>query len=293
MKASEIAAYLGSNLRGEDLQVIGPGMLDSPGPGQMLFVKNYEERHVEHLNSTPGIFALASPEYEGKLRVSHAIVGNPRLAFARALTQFFAPKVSPGIARTAVIAPSVKIGDNVRIGEFCVIEEGVSIGDNTEIRHHVVLSRNVSIGRECLVKSHAVIGEEGFGFDFDENKTPIRIPHLGSVQIGHRVEIGSGTRVARGTIGNTIIENDVKMDDLVFVAHNVRVGKGTILTANAEISGSVIVGKNVWVAPSATITNKVSIGDRAFVGIGAVVTKDVPEGTVVAGNPARRAGAVS
>ena len=111
--------------------------------------------------------------------------------------------------------------------------------------------------------------------------------HLGGVDIGENVEIGAVNSVVRGALGNTVIQDYVKTDNLVHIAHNCFIGKGSLLTACAEISGSVTLGKNVWLGPNCSLNNKISIGDKSFIGLGAVVTKNIPPNEVWAGNPAR------
>jgi UDP-3-O-[3-hydroxymyristoyl] glucosamine N-acyltransferase len=151
----------------------------------------------------------------------------------------------------------------------------------------VVISDGVTIGSDCIIKSNTVIGEAGFGFERDEMGVPIRILHLGTVKIGDRVEIGSLNTICRATLGTTVIEDDVKTDDHVHIAHNCRVRRGAMITACVELSGGVDVGSFAWVGPNSSIIQKLVIGDHAFIGIGSNVTKSVPNGVSVAGNPAR------
>lgn len=129
---------------------------------------------------------------------------------------------------------------------------------------------------------HVVIGGEGFGFYKGQ-----RVPHIGGVTIGQDVEIGSGTCIDRGTLGDTIIGDRTKIDNLVHLAHNCVIGKDCMIVAHATICGSVIIEDGVWVGAGATILQKLRIGKGAVIGAGAVVTKDVPAGATVVGNPAR------
>jgi UDP-3-O-[3-hydroxymyristoyl] glucosamine N-acyltransferase len=150
-----------------------------------------------------------------------------------------------------------------------------------------VIADDVKIGRHCLIRSNSVIGEEGFGFEYEEDGTPIRIPHLGSVEIGDFVEIGNFTAIARGTLKNTIIHSHVKIDNLVHIAHNCIIGEKSMVIACAEVSGSSIVGKKCWLGAGCSTMQKIKIGDNCLIGIGAVVLKDVLPGAVMAGNPAK------
>ncbi|KKM10726.1 hypothetical protein SY88_11530 [Clostridiales bacterium PH28_bin88] len=287
VKASEIATFLGRQLVGPDFEINKPSSAFAPDSNSVVFAKKYSPDLLAQLNCRSDILVIAGQEFQGKITVSHIISDRPRLDFARVLQRFFSPERPTGLAPTAVVAPTAKIGREVYIGNFTVIEDDVEIGDGTIIRDHVVIRKKCVIGKRCLIKSNTVIGEEGFGFEYDENGVPFRIPHIGRVVIGDNVEIGSLNVIARGTLEDTIIENSVKTDDHVFIAHNVRIGENSVVIAGAEISGSVRVGKNVWIAPQATIINKVEVGDYALVGIGAVVTKSVEPNMIVAGNPAR------
>ncbi|HOR79006.1 MAG TPA: hypothetical protein PLG04_09505 [Anaerolineaceae bacterium] len=161
------------------------------------------------------------------------------------------------------------MGSNVRIHAGAAIRSFTEVGDNT------------------IIRENAVIGSEGFGFERDTDGTPIRLPHLGGVQIGRDVEIGVFTAVCAGTIDPTVIEDDVKVDNLVHIAHNCVVEKGAMVIACAELSGSARVGQRSWVGPNASVIESRRIGEGATVGIGAVVIKDVEPGATVAGNPAK------
>lgn len=138
-----------------------------------------------------------------------------------------------------------------------------------------------------MILSHSVIGEDGFGVETDDAGNLFNIPHIGGVEIGANVQIGSLNSIASGTIQPTVIADYTKTDNLVHIAHNVHIGKNCQITACAEISGSVIIGDRVWLAPNASVMQKITIGDGALVGLGAAVTKSVAPNNVVAGNPAK------
>lgn len=286
-KASQIADFLGKPLLGPDCDVKRPQSAFYPKRNSLVFAKAYSPELELRLNTCPDILVLASPAYQGKLTVPHILTDRPRLDFAKVVQQYFSPAKPKGIAATAQIAATASIGADVYIGNFTVIEDDVEIGDGTNVHDHVVICKRCTVGRRCIIKSHTVIGEEGFGFEIDEDGVPVRIPHLGRVVIGDDVEIGALNAIARGTLDDTVIEDHVKIDDHVFIAHNVHIGQNTLVIAGAEISGSVRIGRNAWIGPQATIANQVSIGDRVLVGIGAVVIKPVGANLVVAGNPAR------
>jgi len=145
----------------------------------------------------------------------------------------------------------------------------------------VELGENVGIGPNCS------IGFEGFGFEPDEDGTYHRFPHIGKVIIGDDVEIGANTCIDRGALGDTIIGAGTKIDNLVHVAHNVRIGKNCMIIALTCLGGGVIIEDGVYVGIGASVRNQITIGEKAFIGMGAVVVKDVDPGITVIGNPAK------
>ena len=284
--ASEIAGMLGLALVGPDVRVGGVSTVADAAHNTLLFVKKFRPDWVELLNGTDGVLVLATAEYAGALKASHMLSPNPRLDFARAMQRYFAPPAQTGIAATARIDPTARLGSGVSVGEYCVVGAGAEVGEGTILRNHVVVHAGTRIGRGCLIKSSAVIGEEGFGFEVDDDGIPVRLPHVGGVVIGNHVELGALTTVAGGTLSPTVVGDHVKVDDHVHIAHNVTIGRNTLITACAEISGSVHVGAGVWIGPQASVMNGISIGDGALVGLGAVVVRAVEPDMVVAGNPA-------
>lgn len=133
-----------------------------------------------------------------------------------------------------------------------------------------------------------IIGGPGFGYETDENGMPIRLPHLGNVVIGKNVELGSNVCIDRAVIGSTVIGDNVKIDNLVHIAHGAKIGKNTLIVAGSVIGGSCEIGENCFIGMNASIKNKVKIGNNVTIGAGAVVLKDVPDGETWVGNPARK-----
>lgn len=287
VRAKEIAVYLGKDLNGSDRDVIKVCSINHYCEGGLVFLKEYSESMLSLISKEEKVTAIVTSEYHGKIRCSYVISNNPRLDFARVLQKFFTTKPISRIAETARIGSNVSFGEEIIIGEYSIIGNNVIIGAGTEIRHHVVIADNTVIGTNCLIKSNTVIGEEGFGFERDEMGVPIRIPHLGRVVIGNNVEIGASVVIARGTLDETLICQGTKIDDEVFIAHNVTLGDNTLVIAEAQISGSSKIGDGCWIGPNSTIINNISIGAKSFVGMGAVVTKSIPDHVVVAGCPAK------
>lgn len=209
------------------------------------------------------------------------ISDNPRLDFCKALNYFINNNELIFTSRESSIHSSSYIA------KTAIIEEGVHIGANSVIEHNVVIHKNSTIGRNCIIRSNSVVGAQGFGFEQDLDGKWIRFPHLGAVDIGDNVEIGALNSVCVGALGNTSINDGVKTDNLVHIAHNCKIGKNSILTACSELSGGVQLGENVWLGPNSTIMEKILVGDNALIGIGSLVRKNVKPNTIVAGSPAK------
>lgn len=218
------------------------------------------------------------------------IVSNPKKVFVSLIKKFLVKKLEFGvIADSAIIHPTtifnanmVNISHNVIIEENVVVGENVVIGPNTVIKEGTIIHNNIKIG------SNNTIGGIGFGYEQNEEGEYEIIPHLGNVIIEDFVEIGSNTCIDRAVLGSTRLSRNVKVDNLVHIAHGVQVGENSLIIANAMVAGSVKIGKNVWVAPSSSIRQKLSIGDDSIVGMGSVVVKKVEAGDIVAGVPAKK-----
>ncbi|MDI6642137.1 MAG: UDP-3-O-(3-hydroxymyristoyl)glucosamine N-acyltransferase, partial [Elusimicrobiota bacterium] len=214
-----------------------------------------------------------------------------------------------GIHQTAIISKSAKLGENVTIGPYTIIEADVSVGENTVISANcyigrnstigkkcfiypqVVIRENVTIGNEVIIHSGTVIGSDGFGyFKMQENThmlTHIKIPQIGTVEIEDNVEIGACVTIDRATTGKTVIGSGTKIDNLVQIGHNVKIGKNCIIVSQAGIAGSVKIGNNVTIAGQAGIKDHIIIGDGAVVAAQSGVIGDVKHGEIVSGYPAR------
>ena len=214
-------------------------------------------------------------------------VNDPKLCFIRVVEKFFALSKPKGIHPRAIIEQGANIGANVYIGANTYIGSHVSIGDNTAVYHNVTINDYTVIGRNCIIYSGAVIGHDGFGYEKNIDGIYERFPHCGGVEIGNNVEIGANTCIDRGTIGNTVIKDGVKIDNLCHIAHNVTIEKDCVVIANSMVGGSVHIGKNAWIAPSASIRNGLTVGRNSMIGLGAVVTQNVDANVVVTGVPAK------
>ncbi len=230
------------------------------------------------------------------------IVEDPYLAFAYTTHLFSDLNQSTGIIdntssihKDTIISKNVQIDKNVIINQNCKIEENVIINQNTVIGPNTIIKKNslimanctiyfTEIGENCLIQSGAVIGGKGFGFT---SKEKIEIKHLGNVKIFDNVEIGSNTTIDRGTIDSTLIGNNVRIDNLVQIAHNVEIGDNSMIAAQVGIAGSTKIGKNCAIGGQAGIAGHLKIGENVKIAAKSGVTKNINDHSIVAGFPAQ------
>ncbi len=273
--------------------VSGAASLDCAATGDLSFCTARVACAVERLRASEASLlivdaAVLEQTPEGALSGIVVRSEHARLDFIQVLRRFFAPAPSEcGIHESAVLAPGAIVGDAVTIGPLCTIAEGVEIGRGSVLHAGVHVYEGVRIGARVTINSGTVVGTDGYGFERDSAGVLQRFPHLGSVVIEDDVEIGSNVSIDRGTLGDTWIGPRARIDNLVHVAHNTRIGADAAIVAHAMLGGSSLVGARAWIAPCASLREGVSVGADALVGIGAVVTTAVGEGVTVAGNPAR------
>lgn len=214
LHASHVASFLGAELRGEDIALSGTCSFEHVQPGRMLFVERSVAEVWDRLRDLRDNLVICSAEDTHVMNGPHLRVPNPRLSFVRAARHFFpAPSVAT-IHPSAQIDPGATIGARVAIGPLAVIGPDVVIGDDSRIGARVLVAGQTRIGARCRFKPGSVIGEDGFGFVPDEEGQLIHTPHYGGVTIGDDVWIGSLCTVERGIFDDTVIEDDVKIDDL-------------------------------------------------------------------------------
>jgi len=233
-------------------------------------------------------------------------VKNADLAMSQVLTMFAPPppifktNIHPSatIDETATIANGVKIGANCFVGPNVIIAENTilypnvtvldecTIGKNTTIWSGAVIRERCHVGNDCIIHPNATIGADGFGFRPDPEKGLVKIPQIGNVIIGDNVEIGANTCVDRGKFSSTILGNGCKIDNLVQIGHNSKLGMFCIMAGNSGLAGSVTLGNGVIIGGSASIKDHTTIGDGAIIGAGSGVTGDVEAGKTMLGYPA-------
>lgn len=291
---TDIEPFLGANalvLGNKSFTVTNVGTVENVNKNSLDWVNPLKKNKSEYLVNSKANVILCEHGVlteDVDLEVKCIIhVENPKLTFIRIVNHFFNNNELHGIHPTAVIHPEAKIGNNSYIGPNTYIGK-CTIGKGAIIHGNCYLYDNVTIGENVIILAGAVIGLEGFGYQRNESGEYEKFPHIGGVIIGDNVDIGSNTTIDRGALGNTVIEDGVKIDHLVHIAHNVKVEKHTAITALAMIGGSTEIGQSCWIAPSAVLRDQIQIGEKSKVGMGAVVTKNIPEGETWAGNPARK-----
>lgn len=293
--------YFGDDYRllgqeGIEIKNIAP--LDSGGDNDISFCSSDDKKGFECiLNSKSGVI-LCKKNLANSIRSTFGIsnyfprlfvfVDNPRLVFIRIARLIKGYKdIRKGISKHAIIADSAKIGKDCYIGDFTIIGEDCTVGNNTTINSKVVI-KNSQVGNNCVIQPGCVIGEEGFSFERDTASLELeKFLHCGRVLIGNNVEIFANCSIARGSISDTVIEEGTKIDALCHVAHNVRIGKNTQLTAGTIVGGSTQIGNSCWLGLNSTIKHKIRVGDNAIVGSGSSVIHTVEDKDIVAGYPAK------
>lgn len=212
---------------------------------------------------------------------------NPRDIFFSILNEFFYKKSFKSYISPKSAVDCKEIGEDVYIGHNCYISEDVVIGDNVVIMNNISIEGKTKIGENTIIHSGTIIGSDGFGYYKNNKGINTKIQHYGGVVIGNNVEIGANVCIDRGTLDDTVIGNNVKIDNLCHIAHNCIIKDNSIIIALSMLGGSAILEKNSYIAPGAMIKNQIHIGENSLVGMGAVVIKDVEDNKVVAGVPAK------
>jgi UDP-3-O-[3-hydroxymyristoyl] glucosamine N-acyltransferase len=298
---TQVAQALNGVLEGDgSLAITGLAGLKEAEPGSLTFLAN--PRYAPAMAETRASAVIVAQDWQGVCPCALIRVRNPDKAFALA-AGLVGPKpveIPPGIHPTAVIAPDVALGEGVRVGPHCVLEPGVRVGSRTVLMAgcylghgsvvgedckfypHVSVRESCAIGSRVILHSGVVVGSDGFGY-FMDNGAWKKIPQIGVVEVGDDVELGANVTVDRARFGKTVIGNDVKIDNQVQIAHNVRIGDHTAMAGQVGIAGSTVVGKYVQVGGQAGLGGHLTIGDKCIVGGQSGVSKDLAPGSFVMG----------
>ncbi|HHF3028764.1 UDP-3-O-(3-hydroxymyristoyl)glucosamine N-acyltransferase [Vibrio diabolicus] len=300
---AELATITGGELFGDESLVVSRvAPMDKAQEGDVTFLSN--PKYAKHLSECQATVVMVKAEHKDQCVGNALVVSDPYVAFARVVQAMdTTPKPADDIAPSAVIAADVKMGENVTIGANAVIETGVELGDNvsvgagcfigknaklgnnTKLWANVTIYHEVSLGDDCLVQSGTVIGSDGFGYANDKGEW-IKIPQLGSVRIGNRVEIGACTTIDRGALEDTIIEDNVILDNQLQIAHNVQIGYGTVMPGGTIVAGSTKIGKYCQIGGASVLNGHITIADGvAITGMGMVMRSIEEKGLYSSGIP--------
>ena len=301
----ELATQIGATVRGNaDVVVESIAPLEKAQANQLTFISNSKFRPLLK-DSQAGVLVVSEADVEFcSANANLLIVKDPYLAYAL-LAQYMdsTPKAAQGIAASASISPDAQLGENVSIGANAVIESGVVLGDNviigagcfigkntkigagTQLWANVSVYHEVEIGKNCLIQSGAVIGGDGFGYANDRGRW-VKIPQTGQVIIGNNVEIGACTCIDRGALDATVIEDNVIIDNLCQIAHNVHIGTGTAVAGGVIMAGSLKVGRYCLIGGASVINGHMEICDQVTVtGMGMVMRPITEPGVYSSGIP--------
>lgn len=306
--AGQIAELLGGELRGNANEIINNfAKIEEGTPGSISFLAN--PKYEPYLYTTKATAVIIDKNFntEKEISTSLILVDNPYAAFTVLLDQYrkLTENVKNGIENPHFIGENTIFDEGIYIGAFAYIGKNCKIGKNVKIWPHVFIGDNVSIGNEadiqagakiyagtiignnCVIKGNAVIGSEGFGFAPQADGSYKNIPQLGNVVIGNDVNIGANTTIDCSTMGSTIIGDGVKIDNLIQIAHNVEIGKNSVLVAQSGVAGSTKIGENCVIGGQSAIVGHISLADGTKVGGQSGVTKSVKKpNTAINGTPA-------
>ncbi|MBT8118342.1 MAG: UDP-3-O-(3-hydroxymyristoyl)glucosamine N-acyltransferase [Gammaproteobacteria bacterium] len=281
IKLSELAEETGCRLHGDDCYIENVSDLDAAREGDLAFI--YHPKYLDKIDSTNASAIILKENWLDKCPKPALVADNPRLAFVKA-TRLLNPerRYEAGISKSAdiasgvevpasayigpnvVIESAVKLGEGVQIGANSVLCMGVNIGENSVIHPNVSIGHNTEIGSRCIIYAGTVIGADGFGYERDGDSY-LKIPQLGNVRIGDDVEIGANTAVDRGALRDTVINDGVKLDNLVQIAHNVVVGKHTLMSGHSGIAGSTRVGEYCLIGGGVGISDNIEVCDNVVI----------------------------
>lgn len=296
VRLADVVTALGGELSGDPQLVIDRiGTLESATPSTLSFLS--QAKYQAQLATTRAGCVIVAPSMHSAAAARGAVIvtPDPYLYFAR-LTQWWARRTRPaatqGAHPSAVIDPTAELGRGVSVGALAVIEagavigegavigaqcfvgRGAHIGESTRLAPHVTVGFDCVLGARCIVHSGVVIGADGFGFAPTEGRWE-KIEQLGAVRIGDDVEIGANTCVDRGALDDTVIGDGVKLDNLIQIAHNVRIGAHTVMAGCVGVAGSAVIGAHCMIGGSAGIVGHIEIADNVTISAATIVTRSI------------------
>jgi UDP-3-O-[3-hydroxymyristoyl] glucosamine N-acyltransferase len=271
----QLVEQLGGDLYGSpDIEITGLATLVSASPNDLAFLSN--PKYSSQLQASRAACVVVSTQMKDQaLKRGSALVTDDAYAYWARLTQYWAsliaPTDEPTIHPSAFVHHLAKIDPTARIGPMCVVEAHAVIGKRSWLKSRVTVSQSCTVGEDCILHSGVVIGADGFGFAL-ENGTWLKIEQLGSVRIGNQVEIGANSCIDRGALGDTVIEDGVKLDNLIQIGHNVHVGAHTAMAGCVGIAGSSRIGAHCTLGGGAIVLGHLELTDHVHISAASVVT---------------------
>lgn len=304
--ASQIAELLGGEVEGNpEVELDRLSKIEEGEPGSLSFLSN--PKYTPYVYDTRASAIIVNKTFTPEKDVDATLikVDDSYKAFSELLRQYDRAKhAKTGIAKSADVADSVQMGTDVFIGAYTVIGENVKIGNGVKIYPHCVIGDNVSIGGDCVILSNVqihtgctigakgsiasgcVIGADGFGFSPNEDGSYTKVPQTGNVIIGDHVDIGALTTIDRATLGSTKIHDGVKLDNQIQVAHNVEIGRDTVIASQTGIAGSTKIGRNCRIGGQVGIAGHLTIGDRVQIQAQSGIGRNIKDDERIQGTPA-------
>ncbi|MDO4228316.1 MAG: UDP-3-O-(3-hydroxymyristoyl)glucosamine N-acyltransferase [Capnocytophaga sp.] len=304
--ALQIATILHGEVEGNpDVEVYKLSKIEEGEAGSITFLAN--PKYKNHIYTTKASVAIVNKtfETEGNLSVTLVKVDDAYSAFSKLLEYYNQIKLNKsGIENPSFISSTAKMGENVYVGAFAYIGDNVVIGNNVKIYPNTYIGDNVTIGNDttlfagckiysetiignhCTLHAGVIVGADGFGFAPVQEGFYNKVPQIGNVVIKDYVDIGAGATIDRATLGSTIINNGVKIDNLVQIAHNVEVGKNTVIAAQTGVAGSTKIGENCMIGGQVGIVGHLTIGNRVKIQAQTGVGRNLKDDEIIQGSPA-------
>lgn len=306
--ASQIASFINGKIIGDENTLItGVSPIETAEEGHLSFIA--QEKFAEYLDTTPCSVIIASEKLLNKESYKPTIIAveDAYLSFQVLMNLYQQMRgKNSGVEAGSHVHETAELGSDIYLGAFSYISEKVKIGDGSQVYPHVYLGKNVKIGKNCIIYSGArvydfcvigdnciihsntVIGSDGFGFQPTKDGFQ-KIPQLGNVVLEDNVEVGSNCTIDRGTIGSTVIGKGTKIDNLIQIAHNVKIGQNNVIAAQAGIAGSTVIGDWNQIGGQVGIVGHIKIGNQVKIQAQSGVNNNVPDGDIIYGSPAIQA----
>ncbi len=308
--AKQISELLEGEVIGDEtVKVSNLSKIEEGKPGTLSFLANPQYTPYIYTTEASLVIVNKSFEPEKEVKATMIAVDDAYASFAKLLSLYNQMQHAvSGIDKNAAIDESATLGEEVYVGTFTVVGKNVKIGNNVKIYNQVTIGDNVTIGDDCIIysgvriyhdsvignkvtlHSGVVLGGDGFGFAPNVNNEYNKVAQIGNVILKDGVEVGANTTIDRATLGSTIIHEGVKIDNLIQIAHNVEIGKNTVIAAQTGVAGSTKIGKNCMIGGQVGIAGHLTIGDNVKIAAQSGISSNIKENSVIMGSPAFNAG---